>query len=302
MTEQPESNEEMIKRLRDVEGTPEATAIMAELWKQNIRFVKYVVHKITGLSFTDIDFEDMTQQAYFGFRAAVYTYDPDKDIAFISYAGNHIEWELYRYYDQNGLTVRIPAYMRQRLKKCEKMKRQLEIEAGRSVPYEEVLKVLGLSPAAIARTLETLQKLDTVSLDRYISDDTDGATYLDMIASDEDVADNVLEQEWISELRKLIFSALQEIPEDAREIIIRHYFHGVSFWQMAKERNQTRQTIWNKQNAAFSTLRAGKHGHALAEFMPTATSFNRAKRLIKQDRSALERLQLNDTERNLLAL
>ena len=131
------------------------------------------------------------------------------------------------------------------MKKCEKMKRQLEIEAGRSVPYEEALKALGLSPAAIAKTLETLQKLDTVSLDRYISDDTDGATYLDMIASDEDVADNVLEQEWISELRKLIFAALQEIPEDAREIIIRHYFHGVSFWQMAKERNQTRQTIWN---------------------------------------------------------
>ena len=302
MTGQTETNEEMIIRLRASGDKPKEEKIITELWERNIRFVRLTVHQLTGLSYSDTDFEDMVQQAYFGFRAAVYTFDPVKYIKFTTYAWNRIKWELCRYYEQNGLAVRIPAYMKKRLRDGAKMKMQLEMETGHLVSHKVALQTLGLSPAAIVGTLETISKLETLSLDSFIAGDTDGATYLDMLASDEDVADDVVEQEWVKELRKLLFSALQDISEEAREIIIRHYFHGISFSQMAKERGLTGQAIWNKQNNAFMSIRTGKYGQALAEFMPSTPSFDRAQRLIKQDRGALERLQLNDTERSLLVL
>lgn len=302
MTEKTETNEEMIIRFQSSGGGPKAAEIMTELWERNIRYVRLAVHQLTGLSYSDTDFEDMVQQAYFGFRAAVYTYDPVKYIQFITYAGKRIKWELCRYYEQNGLAVRIPAYMKKRLRDGAKMKMQLETETGHPVSFEAALKALDLSPVSIAGTLETMKKLETISLDSFIAGDTDGATYLDLLVSAEDVADDVVEQEWVKDLRMLLFSALQEIPEDAREIIVLHYFHGISFSQMARELDITRQTIWNKQNDAFRLMRTGKHGQALVEFMPSTPSFERAQRLIKQDRGALERLQLNDTERSLLVL
>ena len=302
MTKQTETNEEKVALLQSVKGTPQEAEVMTELWKQNGGLVKAVVRKLTGLSENDPDFEDMTQQAYFGFRAAVYSFDLARGIRFSSYACKRIEWELCRYYERNGYTAHIPAYMKKRLREVLKKKKQLESEAGRSVSYETALRALGLSETAIAGTLNAIRKLETASLDRYISDDMDGITLLDTLSSDEDIEDSVLDQEWHRELHKLLMNALQDIPVDIRETLVRQFFHGVPIHRIAEESGQSRQTLWNKKVAAFLSIRTGKHGKELAEYMPTVSAYERAKRRIKQDREAVERLQLTDTERGLLIL
>lgn len=96
------TNEELIERLQAAGDTPEAAEIMTELWEQNSGLVRLVVHRVTGLSERDGDFEDMTQQAYFGFRSAVYAYNPEFGAKFSTYAVRRIEWDLCRYYKRNG--------------------------------------------------------------------------------------------------------------------------------------------------------------------------------------------------------
>lgn len=155
--------------------------------------------------------------------------------------------------------------MKRRLRDGAEKKTQLEADTGHAVSYETALEALHLSPAAVSRTLEALRKLKTASLDSAITGDPDGASLLDMMAAGEDVADAALGQEWHRELRSVLMAALRELPEEAQEIIIRQYFHGISFRKIA-------------------------------------SSFERARRLIKQDREAVERLQLTDAERGLLIL
>lgn len=302
MTERTETNEEMIERLQTAGETPEAAKIMTELWKRNSGLIRLAVRRATGLSERDGDFEDMTQQAYFGFRSAVYAYDPEQGYKFSTYVVKRIEWDLHRYYERNGYTVHIPAYMKKRLRDAAERKKQLEAEKGCTVSYETALKALNLSPAAISSTLGALHKLETVSLDSTIANDPDGVTLLDMLAADEDVADAAIAQEWHRELHELLIAALQEVAEDIQEIIVRQYFHGVSLRKIAEEKGCTPQTLYNKENAAFQSIRVGKYGKELAEFAPTVSSFERAQRLIKQDREAVERLQLTDTEKGLLIL
>lgn len=142
MTIKP-TNEELIERLQAaVEGTREAAAIMGELWAQNAGLVRLAVLRLTGLHMGEAGFEDMEQQAYFGFHAAVYSFDLLRGLKFSTYAVNRIRWELCRYYERNGYTVHIPAYMKRRLRDCMKKRQEFEAETGRPVTYEVTLKAI----------------------------------------------------------------------------------------------------------------------------------------------------------------
>lgn len=303
-TTQP-TNEELIEHLKAAgEGTPEAAAIMGKLWERNAGLVRLTVHRVTGLNRGELEFEDMAQQAFFGFRAAAFSYDPEAGGTFANYAVKRIEWELYRYYDRNGFTVHIPAFMRRRLRECEKTRRHLEAEAGHAVTREAALKAMGLSPAAIASTLAASRKLTTASLDAPRGDNTngDGAALLDMMADGSNMEDIVIGQEWQRELHAILIEALQDVQEDVQGIIFRHYFSGIPIERMAREYGITRQAVYDREQKAFQSIRAGKYGPELAEFMSTTSSYKQARARITQDKKAIEQLRLADNEMELLAL
>lgn len=71
---------------------------------------------------------------------------------------------------------------------------------------------------------------------------------------------------------------------------------------MACEYGITRQAVYDREQKAFRSIRAGRYGAELAEFMPSMSKKERADRLIREDRAAVARLQLSDTEKELLAL
>ena len=299
------TNEELIERLQAAgEGTPDAAAIMGKLWAQNIRLVRLTVHRLTGLNVGEQGFEDMEQQAYFSFRAAAYAYDPAEGLAFSTVFSKRIKWELCRYYERGGFTIRIPAYMKQRFRDCAKKKRELERETGRAVTYEEALNAMGLHPAAVAGTLAALRRQETASLEAeaYGSEDGDSVSLLDKLADGADMETDVIERVWQRELHAALMSALQDVPEGARGIISRHYFGGMSIGHMAQEYGITRQAVYDREQKAFRSIRAGRYGAELAEFMPSMSKKERADRLIREDRAAVARLQLSNTEKELLAL
>lgn len=299
------ANEELAERLQAAgQGTPEAAEIMAELWERNIRLVRKTLHRITGLDYGKPGFEDMEQQAYFGFYDAAYSFSPAAGLKFSTYFTRRIRWELHRYYENNGFTIRIPAFMKRRFRACAEKKRELEADAGGHVSYEDALKALSLSPAAIAGTLAAMRKLETASLDSVRGGETDGdgVSLLDMLEDGTDIEADAIGREWNRELRELLFKAFAEIPEDTRTAIFRRYFSGASFSRMAEGRGITRQTLCNRVNAAFQSVRTGKYGQELAGYLPDMNSYDRAQRRIRQDRDALDRLRLTDNERGLLAL
>lgn len=299
----PGTNEEMVERLQVVEEcSTEATSIIGKLWEQNKGLVQQTVHRLTGLTKYENDFEDMLQQAFFGFYTAAYSYDPTAGTKFSTYMSKRICWELTRYYEQNCSTVRIPAYMRKRFHDCVEKKRQLEAETDHTVTYAVALEKMGFSPAVIAETLSAFSKLETTSLDSVSDNETDdnSLSLLNMLTAEDNVEETVLSQEWLRELHNTLMTALQEVPDNVCGVIIRHYFHGVPLAQIAEEQGITRQTLYNQEAAAFRYIRTGKYGAKLAEFMPSHNSYKRAQRIIKQDREAIERLQLTEAERKLL--
>lgn len=296
-----EENEKLVMQLQRV-GESDAPGIMASLWERNRGLIRQTVHRVTGLSERDDGYEDMLQQAYFGFHSAAYTYEQGRGGKFSSFAVQRIEWELIRYHEQNGYTTRIPGYMRRRLRDCMEKRKQMEAESGHSVSYEAALRAMGFSSAAIASTLSAFRKLETASLDTPNGEVEDGASLMELLVADGDLEEAVLGQEWHRELHKILFAALREIPETEREIIVRRYFSGVSFDLQAQELGVTRQTIGDRAHKGYQAIRAGKYGPQLAEFMPSESKAERAKRLIRRTRAAVERLKLTEEEKGLLIL
>ena len=75
------TNEEQVKKIQALErGAAESTRLIENLWVQNCGLVKTIVHNVTGLNAGEPGFDDMEQQSFFGFHAAIYTYDPAADI------------------------------------------------------------------------------------------------------------------------------------------------------------------------------------------------------------------------------
>ncbi len=299
------TNEELIKNLHTAEhGTAAAADIMAELWKKNNGLVRLSIHQLTGLKVGDEGFEDMEQQAYFGFHAAAYSFDISGDLKFSTYAVNRIKWELCRYYERNGYTVHIPAYMRTRLKQCAEKQQQLEAETGKTVTIKAALQALNLSPAAADSTLSVYKKLKTASLDAetYTNSEGDSVSLLDILTDGADLEANVINATWQQELHTLLLKALKELPESSRAVIVRRYFRGVSLRQQARTLKTSAQTLFNLEKAGFKSIRAGKYGAELAEFCDTESQMEHAKRQIQRDRATIEKLQLSDSERGLLSL
>jgi RNA polymerase sigma factor (sigma-70 family) len=293
------TNEELLVRLRSDGDSGE---VIAQLWENNQGLVKLIVRKTTGLTEREEGFEDMLQQAFFGFRAAAYAYDPERGNKFSSFAARCIEWELIKYHERNGYTTRIPGYMRRRFRDCITKKRQMEAESGHRVSNRAALEAMGFSPAVVASTLAAFRKLETVSLDTPQGSDEAGASLMDLLVAGDDLENVVLGQKWHEELHELLFTALRELPEIERGILIRRYFSGVSFERQAQELGVTKQAVGERAHKAYKAIRAGRYGPALAEFMPSESAKARADRLLRETREAIAKLNLGDGERGLLAL
>lgn len=293
------TNEELLARLCSGNDSGE---VMAQLWERNQGLIRLIVHNVTGLTGREEGFEDMLQQAYFGFHAAAQTYDPEAGSKFSSYATQRITWELIRYHEQNGYTTHIPGYMRRRFRDCIAKKRQMEAESGHSVSKRAALEAMGLSPTVITSTLAAFRKLETVSLDTPRGSDEGGASLMDLLAAGDDLEDVVLGQKWHEELHELLFTALGELPEAERGILVRRYFSGISFERQAQEIGVTRQAVSERARKAYEAIRAGRYGPELAEFMPTTSAKTRADRLLRETREAIAKMNLSDKERGLLAL
>lgn len=304
-----ERNAELLEKFRyAAPGSAEASETMAALWETNQALIRYTVHNLTGLSPSDQDFEDMTQQAYFDFVVAVQTYDPNAGAEFSTYAAKRIRWGLCRYYNMNGYAMRIPAFMKQRIKLCLEKKRELEAKEGHAVSYAAALQALNFSPTATQGVLTAIQRIDMISLDEPAGGNNgkdgsaEGVSFLDRIAACEDVEEAATVQVWHQELHDVLMLAVMDLPQEAAVLIIRRYFQGVPLIRMAEELGVTKQAIYAKKRAAFRAIRSGRYGEELAEFMPDMSGKARAERLIKEAREKVEHLKLSEGEKELLVL
>lgn len=289
-------NESIVKQIQTGQGN--RNELLERLWTDNLGLIRKIIHELTGLDrekWSDIqDFEDLEQQAFLGIMDCITHFDSAKGTKFFTFATPYIKKSVYRYYDRAGQALRIPAYMRKRIRDYMGEREQLQ---GKGLPAmnEMIQENLKWSDIALRETLMAIQKLELQRLDSYLNEsDKESGTILDMLSSIESTSETATESVHDKELHVLIRSAIQELPEMEKNIITARHFQKMGNAQIANTMNCTRQNVSQYVKSAYKRIRTGKYGKELATFLPERAS-HRAEKSIQD-----EFKELSEQERELL--
>ena len=171
------------------------------LINHNLRLVASIANKyLSTIEFNpSISYTDLIQSGNIGLIKAVEHFDATKGYKFSTYATWWIKQSITRDFCDTGRTVRIPVHVHETLIKIKKADAKLTNELDRKPTTKELAAATGISKAKIEDILKHTANIG--SLDVPVGEEEDSVVG-DFIESDNNVEDDVLNNEQLSEFAK----------------------------------------------------------------------------------------------------
>lgn len=229
------SNEEIVSRIQDGED------LQTELLQQNEKLIDWIAGRYKMYS----ELDDLKQEAAIALMEAAKCYATDSGITFKTYAINSMRWTLYRYIQNYGSVIRIPA--------GEKDKARKE----------------GSDNCFLHQMARRAMFVD--SLDRQI-DGTDELTVADGIAGTADIADGITDTAAASQLSGELWHEVDALEEMQREVICRKYKQGMAIGDIARDIGTDKSTVRYASDKAIRILHRNRRVRHIAEEMGILSS------------------------------
>jgi RNA polymerase sigma-B factor len=130
--------------------------------------------------------EDVMQVASLGLLKAIDRFDPERGIAFSSFAVPTMLGEVKRHFRDKSWTVRPPRDLQELTLRVEQATAQLSSQLGRSPSVAELSEHLSVGDEEILEALEAGRARSATSLSAPRGDAEDGSTLADVIGDEED--------------------------------------------------------------------------------------------------------------------
>lgn len=137
------------------------------LINSNLRLVVYVAKKFIN---PRIDFMDLIQEGNLGLIKAVEKFDISKGFRFSTYATYWIKQAISRAITNQSRTIRIPAYMIEKMNKLNRLTKEYEGKTGCEIDLETLSNLSGFSVSEI-EYINSLKLQNPTSLETPIGDD-----------------------------------------------------------------------------------------------------------------------------------
>lgn len=177
----------------------------------NMRLVYTVAKHYTGRG---VDFDDLIQSGNIGLMKATEKFDPDKGFRFSTCATWWIKQAIVRTISEDGRTVRLPAYVKERVEKLGKIISTYSVEHGHDPEIDYLIDAMGESKKKVLQYLSLMQK--TVSIYESVGEEED-SILLDFLEADESVRPDVAAEK--KELISLAQRALSRLTASEQSII-----------------------------------------------------------------------------------
>jgi RNA polymerase sigma-B factor len=138
--------------------------------------------------------EDVMQVAALGLLKAIDRFDPDRGIAFSSFAVPTMLGEVKRHFRDKSWTVRPPRDLQELTLRVEQATTQLASSLGRSPSVAELAEHLSVSDEDVLEALEAGRARSATSLSAPRGDEEDGTTLGDLLGDEEDGFDRAEER------------------------------------------------------------------------------------------------------------
>lgn len=256
------SNEEIVEQIQ--KGI-DVTANQERLWQKNKGFVVRCIKKHVG-NCDEQDFNDFLQEGFIGLVEAVHSFDNGHGTKFLTYAEYGIRKSVYRYNGLNTYMVRVPEYLKARMRKLAAFKREYREEFHREPDPEEIQRTLHISRRSLCHLEKTMLNMNTKSLDEYISDDGD-TQLLDTLSTDERIDELAGGSEYQRELHEELEAALSILDNKTALMIRCAYYQRNNYAKTAEIFGCSRQAVDERIKKGFYKILHSKHRERLESFM-----------------------------------
>jgi RNA polymerase sigma-B factor len=194
-------------------------------------------------------FDDLVQVASLGLVKAVDRFDPDRGVAFTSYAVPTIVGELKRYFRDLGWTLHIERGAKERAAQVAEARSTLSMNTGRSPTVGELAQYLERSVDEVIDGLQVWAATDTVSLDEPVTLNADGRP----VPRVETVGACDAELDLVDD-RVAISVAARHLPELERKILYLRYGEDLTQTEIADRVDISQMHVSRLQRRALERL------------------------------------------------
>lgn len=236
------SNETLIEEIR---AGCDRQALLYRLYDNNRPLITNWAKAFTG----QIEFEDAMQEAFIALSKAVDAFKPGKGYKFTTYYFHALRRHLTRVANGNkGMPDYVGADVAQYKTFCF----AYQNENGHLPDLITTSKSLCWNIRRTARAMEWAQ-IEIISLSAPVTDD--GLTIETAITDDRDVIGAVIDAASIDPAARLVWSVVDELPDDQRAAIRGRYKEEKTFWQLCAEMESAPERIEQTTEAALRALR-----------------------------------------------
>lgn len=173
---------------------------------------------------------------------------------------------MYRYNGANTYTVRIPEYLRERMRRLAAFKQEYREEHHKEPRSEEIQRALNISRRSLVHLEKTMLNMQTKSLDEYVSNDGD-TKLIDLLSTSEGIDRLVELSEYQRELHGELEEALSILDEKTSMLIRCVYYQQMNHSQTAEIFSCSRQNVSERINKGFYKILHSEYGKRLEGFM-----------------------------------
>lgn len=221
--------------------------------KQYAPLVKYVAGKVAVGMPHNVEFDDLVGFGVFGLLDAIDKFDPDKNVKFKTYAVTRIRGAIF---DELRTLDWVPRSVRQKTREVEEAIGTLEAQLGRTASDQEIAQSMGMDENEYQKVMQRISSTSILSLsDMWFSgDDNDKVSIGDGIESPASLNPDVIVEK--EEIRQVIVSAINDLPEKEKKILILYYYEDLTLKEIGKVLEVTESRVSQLHTKAILRLRS----------------------------------------------
>lgn len=239
-------NEQLVAR---IQGGDNEAENMLQLWQQNTGFITMLARRYSA----GAEMEDLEQEGYIALCEAVRHYDSDRGMSFISYASFWIKRRM-RICADNNQTVRLSFNADDEVRQYQKIMREYRKEYGCDPSDRELCSFLCVNWEKLEQIRKAVQMGQIQSLN-VIVPGTDGISYEEFIASDEDMEEDVIRELDKDQMKRELWIAVDQLPVDLSAAVRLRYQEDLTLEKTGQRLGVNREKARQLESKAMRMLR-----------------------------------------------
>jgi RNA polymerase sigma-B factor len=189
--------------------------------------------------------DDLRQVAFLALVKAVDRYEPDRNVAFSTFAGRTIEGEIKRHFRDHTWTVRVPRSAKETHLRLRKATDELTQQLGRSPSVAQLAEHLGITTDEVVEGIAAGSAYTTASLDAPLGADSDGTR---QVGGEDEGFSHVSDS-------SLVEGLLETLPPREREIVRLRFYEELSQSEIAERIGISQMHVSRLLRRSFEQMR-----------------------------------------------